>query len=102
MKTLDLAQQNQAFAGTGGVSANNRHHRFVPAFQDTATGHVAVSRYRDGRRAPMHLLEGLPRQWAKAVDSDGTIVELLDSVVAGFVRNGKFFTREEAAAAVAA
>jgi hypothetical protein len=55
-----LRQQNRAFRGTGGVSAENRALGFAPAFLDTQTGAVYRACFADGRPAPMHLLEGLP------------------------------------------
>jgi hypothetical protein len=97
---LRLRQQNLAFAGTAGVSGGSRGNgadEFVPAFRDTETGHTVIARYADGRPAPMHLLDGLPAEWAVSQDCNGCITAVKSSIVAGFVRNGAFFTREEAA-----
>ena len=63
-----LKQENQRFAGTGGVSENNRQAFFVPAFKNALTGEVALSRFRDGRIAPCHLIDGLPDEWIAARD----------------------------------
>ena len=46
----------------------------------------------------MHLIAALPKTWASRCDDRGNVLELIDSVVAGFVKNGRFYTREEAAA----
>ncbi len=102
MQILDLRQQNRCFANTGGVSANNRQHGFVPAFKDTHTGRVELSRFRDGAPAPIHLLDGLPEDWVIDRGDDGEVLAISDSVVSGFVRDGVFFTREQAAHKVAA
>jgi len=93
-----LHRENLAFGGTGGVSAENRCKRFEPAFRDETTGRVEVSRFSDGRHAPMHLMEGLPAEWIQARDDAGRACELKNGIVAGFVRDGRFYTRDEAAA----
>lgn len=92
-----LRRENLAFAGTRGVSANNWAFGFVPAFRDTDTGRVEIARLANGRPAPMHIIEGLPTDWA-AARVDGRVCALKASIVAGFLRNGVFYTREEAAA----
>jgi hypothetical protein len=95
-----LRKQNLAFLGTGGVSAENRSGGFRPAFHDLTSGRTALARFADGRPAPMHLLEGLPEEWVVQRDASGRISAIKDSVIAGFVRNGMFYTREQAAAAL--
>lgn len=83
-----LEEQNRDFSHTGGVSQANRAYGFLPAFLDAQTGAVYLSRFSDGRVAPIHVLDGLPP-------------ELVDqSLITGFVRDGRFFTRAEAAEAV--
>jgi hypothetical protein len=95
-----LRKENLIFAGTGGVSEGNRSSGFVPGFCDTETGVVQISRFRNGSPAPMHLLEGLPDEWVNERDSSGRITALKASVVAGFIRQDRFYTREQAAKAV--
>lgn len=97
---MKLQQENRAFAGTGGVSENNRHHCFQAAFRDTATGRVELARFENGIPAPMHIFSGLPGEWIIRRDESGQPVALLDTIVAGFVRDAVFYTREEAAALV--
>jgi hypothetical protein len=92
-----IRRENLAFAGTGGVSAENRCERFEPAFRDEATGRVEVSRFSDGNPAPMHLMDGLPEDWVDTRDENGRACSLKHTIVAGFVRDGAFYTREEAA-----
>mgnify|MGYP000889988509 FL=1 len=95
-----LRQQNRVFRGTGGVSAENRSQGFAPAFLDTQTGEVYRACFADGRPAPMHLLEGLPSALVVERDAGGRATALRSSVMAGFVRGTRFFTREQAAALV--
>jgi hypothetical protein len=95
-----LRQQNQRFKGSGGISRENRGGGFLPAFSDTRTGAVYLSRFRDGRPAPMHLLDGLPGELIAARTDSGRVTAVRDGVLAGFVRQGQFYTREQAASAV--
>jgi len=93
---LELA----AHRGTGGVASENRHLGFVPAFKDTQTGYVYPSKYADGRAAPFHMLDGLPDEVVVARDRHGRPSQVLGSLIAGFSLQGRFFTREQAAAEV--
>lgn len=105
MKTLcsieTLVRENRQYRGTGGVSAVNRSQRFIPAFCDTATGHTYRSRFADGRPATIHLLDGLPEPLVMERTPAGTVTAAKDTVTAGFLRGGRFYTREQAAAAAA-
>jgi hypothetical protein len=94
-----LRRQNRVFQGTGGVSADNRTLGFAPAFLDTATDQVYRACFADGRPAPMHLLDGLPSAVVAARDATGRVLALKPTVLAGFVREERFYTREQAAAA---
>lgn len=95
-----LRQENVTFAGTRGVSQNNRAGGFLPAFYDSESDSVQLARFQDGSPAPMHLLDGLPEAWVKERFVSGRVAVIKDSVVAGFLRQGRFYTREQAAAAL--
>ncbi len=88
------------YRGTGGVSAENQGLGFKPAFKDTATGMVYLATFADGRPAPYHILDGIPDELVLARDRRGAVAQVVGTVIAGFLRDGVFFTREEAAAAV--
>ncbi len=92
-----LREQNQQFKGTGGISQENCSVGFVPAFQDSRNGTVYRSRFSDGRHAPVHVMAGLPSKLALKISNSGSVVALIDSVVAGFLRDGQFYSRREAA-----
>lgn len=92
-----LRAQNIAYAGTGGVSCNNRSAEFVPGYMDTESGVAVVSRFADGRPAPIHVLDGLPEGWIRCRNASGQVSMARAGVVAGFLRGGRFYTREEAA-----
>lgn len=95
-----LAQENRQYSASGGVSTVNRSHRFIPAFCDTATGQAYRSRFADGRPATIHLLDGLPDSLVMERTSTGVVTAAKDTVTAGFLRKGRFYTREQAAAAI--
>lgn len=96
-----LQTENRRYRGRGGVSEENRSEGFRPAFLDTQTQRVYPSCFVDGRPAPCHLLDGLPDEVVELRDAGGRVLRAISSVVSGFVRDGQFFNRDEAAAAVA-
>jgi hypothetical protein len=96
-----LQLETQAFQGTGGVSANSRTYCFHPAFLDTSTDTVYLSRFANGQPAPFHLLDGLPDEVVVARGASGKVQAVKPTVVSGFVRCDRFYTREEAAQTVA-
>jgi hypothetical protein len=100
MELNTLQTQNRRFKATGGVSAENRVQGFWPAFVNTRTGEVYLSRFGDGRLAPIHLLDGLPASTVLRRTASGRVTAVHGWITAGFVRDGWFFTREQAAAVV--
>lgn len=95
-----LITQNRRYQGTGGVSAENRGAGFRPAFMNTRTGEVYLSRFGDGRPAPIHVLDGLPANAVWRRTDSGRVAAAHGWITAGFVRAERFFTREQAATAV--
>jgi hypothetical protein len=91
-----LKQETVTHRGTGGISAENRSLGFRPAFMDRETSAVYASCFGDGRPAPFHLIDGLPDELVVARDAVGRVAALKDSVIAGFVRGGRFYSREDA------
>ena len=92
-----LRQENLAYIGTGGVSANAENAKLVPAFQDIETGRIEIARLQNGCPASVHLIVGLPEEWAVEHDLCGHISAIKATVIAGFVRDKTFYTREQAA-----
>ena len=99
--TRRLSDENRRYQGTGAVSAENRALGFQPAFLDRETGEVHASRFADGRPAPLHILDGLPRTLVAARSASGHVLRAKASLVSGFVRLGRFYTREEVRAVLA-
>jgi len=96
-----LRQQNEIFRDSGGVSEGNRALGFRPAFYDMDTGYVHPSRFANGLEAPMHVLDGLPDDLVVARRENGRVTAVKPGVVAGFVCQGHFYTRQQAALATA-
>jgi hypothetical protein len=95
-----LQRENDVYRGSGGISQENRGVGFRPAFLDTRTLSIHPSRFADGRPAPFHSIDGLPDALVLERDPGGRVVAAHPSVVSGFERDGRFYTRDEAAASV--
>lgn len=95
LSTEVLVEENRIYRRTGGVSRENKERGFLPAFRDETTGTAYLSRFADGRVAPLHVLDGLPSELVTDRDPTGRVRAVKDSVVAGFVRNGQFYTRKQ-------
>ncbi|MGC1954602.1 MAG: hypothetical protein WA970_18925, partial [Gammaproteobacteria bacterium] len=85
----------------GGVSSGNQHRGFRPAFLETGSGEIYLSRFADGRLAPIHVLDGLPRALTTKNTPAGRASATRGSVISGFmpgfVRGDRFYTREQTA-----
>lgn len=95
-----LRHQNRIYRGSGGRSQENRVQGFAPAFLDTETGIVYPACFADGRRAPMHLLDGLPDELVVERRESGSVSRVKATVIAGFTGRCRFFTRAQAARAL--
>jgi len=93
---LTLADEKARWHGSSGCSAGNRGLGFRPAFLDSETGRVYLSAFADGRPAPVHLLDGLPQSLVVARSPSGRVCAVKASVISGFARDARFYTREEA------
>jgi hypothetical protein len=92
-----LRAENRRYSGSTGISQNNAGLGFVPAFCDGATGQVYRSCFANGAPAPIHLLDGLPDELVLVRNAQGRAVALHPGVIAGFIRDQDFYTREQAA-----
>ena len=99
MNQQKLRQENETFAGTGGRSQGNSSLRFRPAFLDCSTMSIHLARFADGRLAPFHVLDGLPDDVVIDRAACGRVVSTKSTLVAGFERDGYFYTRTAAARA---
>ena len=74
---------------------------FRPAYYDYSTCTTYLSRFADGSPAPVHLLDGLPEHLVAVREPGGRVLAVRPSLIAGFERNGFFYTRINAARLVA-
>ena len=78
-----------------------RQYGFRPAFLDFATMQVHPSLFSDGEPAPLHVLDGLPDEAVLQRSPSGRVRAAKATLIAGFERNGFFYTRSAAAKACA-
>lgn len=69
---------------------------FRPAFYDYATCTLHASRRSDGRPAGYHDFDGLPDELVLVRTDCGRVLAVKSSLMAGFERNGYFFTQASA------
>ena len=100
LRCADLCAESNLHRGSGGRSEDNADLGFRPAFRDADTGTVYSSCFFDGSPAPVHLFDGLPDDVVVNRAASGHVTAVKGSLVSGFLRCGRFYTREEAAAAV--
>jgi hypothetical protein len=92
-----LKRENCAYRGSAGVSEGCREACFRPAFRDQETGMVYLSRYPNGQVAAFHTLDGLPDEVITARYINGKVACAKNSLISGFLKDGTFYTRQEAA-----
>lgn len=96
-----IRDERRWYADTGGESSVCAQEGLAPGFRDEETGRVYRACFRDGRAAPMHLLDGLPDDVVLARDGRGRVLAVKPTLVSGFIYCGCFYSRAEAAAMVA-
>jgi hypothetical protein len=97
MSEKRLHEDNVREAGSGGRSQDNRGLGLRPAFLDFSTQAIYPSRFSDGRPAPIHSLDGLPDELVVESSAQGRVLSAKPTVIAGFERNGLFYTRSATA-----
>ncbi len=58
---------------------------------------VYLSRYPNGQVAAFHTLDGLPDEVITARYINGKVACAKNSLISGFLKDGTFYTRQEAA-----
>lgn len=85
-------------AKAGGLrSQSNPRRDLRPAFLDIRTGRIELARFANGAPAPCHLTDGLPEEWLNGGRRAGGPAAVEPFVIPGFVHEGRFLTRREAA-----
>ncbi len=96
LTVLSLHDENRLYAKTQGISQCNRSGGFCPGYLNLASGESVLSRFSDGSLAPVHVLDGLPDAWVIRRDAQGRVIETSAGIISGFIRDGVFYTRDEA------
>ncbi len=65
---------------------------FMPAFKDLRNEQIHLSVDQQGELSVMHMIDHLPDQWVDERDDRGRPVSLKAGIIAGFMRNGQFYT----------
>lgn len=87
-KPLETAVEDQA--------AEMPASTFAPAFKDGETGKVYPAVMASGKPSGTHSYEFLPEDVVTQRDANGEVAEVKSSLEPGFVKDGKFYTRDEA------
>lgn len=101
LSELALRHENLLYAKTRGLSRNNRAEGFRPGYLNRRSGEWVLSCFSDGNPAPIHVLDGLPPSWVMTRDETGHVTKTVPEIVSGFIRDGRFYTRDEAIQATA-
>ena len=96
-----LRQQCGLYRGSGGASEDNRDAGFISAFLNRENGDVHSSVSSDGQVCSVLTLDGLPDSVIVRRSRNGMVTAVRRCIVAGFVRNGLFYSREQATDEVA-
>ena len=94
-----IADENAVYLGSAGRSEENTGLGFAPAFYDFSTATTYRSRFADGSDAPFHTLDGLPEAMIVRRAPSGRVLSAKPTLISGFVRDGFFYTRGNAARA---
>jgi hypothetical protein len=68
-----LLYENRGFAGSCGISQNNRSQDFHPGFYDCESRQILISRFADSTPAPIHPFDSLPRHWVTERNAAGRV-----------------------------
>lgn len=90
-----IAQQQGAYDQLGGAIFTDVSFGFMPAFKDLKTEEIHLSVYHSGELAVVHVLDNLPQNWVDEWGEDGHAISLKHGIIAGFMRNGDFYTLSE-------
>ncbi|MCW9012747.1 MAG: hypothetical protein OQL06_03115 [Gammaproteobacteria bacterium] len=95
MSQSQLAEQQGAYDQMSSTIFGAAGFGFMPAFMDLHNKETHLAAYEDGMPSVVHILDGLPDYWISERDELGKAVSLKSGVIAGFMRNGCFYTLNE-------
>lgn len=82
--------------GSTGGSRHCAPAGFIPAFLNQSSGEIRLSVLADGRVAGVHMISCLPGHWLTHHGQGRPTRSLARGIVAGFARNGRFYSRRQA------
>ena len=90
-------QDNGTHKGVAG-STTQPPPDFVPAYYDSETETVYLSRYSNGKQAPVHVLDTIPEELLQQNREHEAAHQSEPSprLIVGFVHNNRFYTRAQA------
>lgn len=95
MSHHQAVRQQGVYHQFNGVVFSDISFGFMPAFKSLKDQQIHLSIDQDGDLSVMHLFDGLPDYWIKEKDDLGMALTLKDEIIAGFMRNGEFYTLSE-------
>ena len=98
--TIHDIQALNVYMYADNASERFRAQGYLPAFYNRDTLTVELSRFTNGKLAPIHLLDALPSDWVAERSPSGKILALKDSVDVGYLCDGVFYTPCEVSEAV--
>ena len=95
MSHHQAVQQQAVYYKFNGLVFSDISFGFMPAFKNLKDQTIHLSVDQNGELSVMHLFDGLPDSWIKEKDDQGIALTLKNEVIAGFMRNAKFYTLSE-------
>ena len=88
-------QQKKNYFQHNGAVFSDLSFGFIPAFKNLEDEQVHLSLDECGEISVMHLFDHLPDHWIYERDEGGRALSLQPSIIAGFMRNARFYTLGE-------
>jgi hypothetical protein len=95
MSHHQAVEQQGAYHQFNGIVFSDISFGFMPAFKNLKDQQVHLSIDHNGELSVMHLFDGLPASWVSEKDSQGAALTLKSEIIAGFMRNARFYTLSE-------
>ncbi|MCB1754154.1 MAG: hypothetical protein KDJ38_01445 [Gammaproteobacteria bacterium] len=88
-----LAEHAKSFSETlANINLSEFSQGFIPAFRDLENDETHMSVSADGSITTEHQFDNLPIEWVEEWDERGYAISLKPTIIAGYLRDGRFFT----------
>lgn len=95
MSHHQAVQQQVKYHQFNGAVFSDVSFGFMPAFKNLKDDVIHLSTDAQGELSVMHLFDGLPDHWVNEKDSLGKALTLKTEIIAGFMRDARFYTLSE-------